>query len=75
MQMKRREFLGTALAAGVAGATSLRAQQPAAPAPGRGRGRGAPPLKTWSPKVERLFKSPDLHPNALEAAQDGLWVG
>ncbi len=25
-------------------------------------------------KVERLFKSPDGHPNALEASSEGLWV-
>lgn len=74
MQIKRRDFLGTALATGVAaGIAPLGAQPPAAPA--GGRGRNAPPAKTWFPKVERLFKSPDLHPNALEAAPDGLWVG
>ena len=26
-------------------------------------------------RVTRLFKSPDLHPNALEATPEGLWVG
>jgi streptogramin lyase len=26
-------------------------------------------------RVTRLFKSPDGHPNALEATPDGLWVG
>jgi len=26
-------------------------------------------------KVEKLFKAPDAHPNALEAASDGLWIG
>ena len=27
------------------------------------------------PKVETLWKSPDSHPNALEATDEGLWVG
>jgi len=27
------------------------------------------------PKVRKLFKSPELHPNDLEAAPDGLWIG
>ena len=27
------------------------------------------------PKVEPLWKSPDGHPNALEATEEGLWVG
>ena len=26
-------------------------------------------------KVELLFKSPDGNPNALEATEDGLWIG
>lgn len=62
MQMNRRAFLGAVptLAAGVAMA---RAQEKPAPIP------------TWSPKVERLFKAPDKHPNALEAEADGLWIG
>ena len=34
-----------------------------------------PPIPTRQAKVERLFKAPDIHPNALEAAPDGLWIG
>jgi sugar lactone lactonase YvrE len=26
-------------------------------------------------KVAKLFKAPDIHPNALEATADGLWIG
>src|SRR5450755_422412 len=26
-------------------------------------------------RVTRMFKSPDAHPNALEATPEGLWVG
>ena len=29
---------------------------------------------TRTAKVEKLFKAPDAHPNALEAAADGLWI-
>jgi streptogramin lyase len=69
MRIKRREFIGAA-ASLVAGAASSvpRAQEGAsAPKP--------PAVKTWQPKVERLFKAPDVHPNALEAQPDGLWIG
>jgi sugar lactone lactonase YvrE len=37
--------------------------------------RAAGRLPTHKAKVVRLFKSPDGHPNALEATPDGLWVG
>ncbi len=68
--MRRREFFGatSTLLAGVAARASLSAQE-AAPA------AKAPPIPTRQAKVERLFKAPDLHPNALEAAADGLWIG
>ncbi len=32
-------------------------------------------LPTHKAKVTKLFKSPDGHPNALEATPEGLWVG
>jgi hypothetical protein len=70
MAMKRRDFLGTALAAGIGAAASpLRAQDE-----GRG-GRGSTPPPAYQAKVEQLFKSPDRYPNALEAMPDALWVG
>jgi hypothetical protein len=62
MPLRRREFLGAALAASVA-----TAQEPS------GSVADQPP--TRSPRVEKLFKAPDRHPNALEAAPDGLWIG
>ena len=57
MGMKRRDFIGTALAAGVAAAASpLRAQQaPAGAAGGAGGGRGAQPPKTTTAIVEKLW--------------------
>ena len=68
MKIRRREFIGTASAmvAGMATAKLASAQE------------GAPANKavpTRQAKVERLFKAPDIHPNALEAAPDGLWIG
>jgi hypothetical protein len=73
MRIRRREFFGTALAAGVATAgIGLNAQDDA---PARGGRGSAPPTPTHEAKVERLFKSPDRYPNALEATPDGLWVG
>ena len=62
MTIRRRDFLGAALAAGVA-----QAQEGA---PG-----GADKTPTRTVKVEKLFPAPDKHPNALEAAKDGLWIG
>jgi streptogramin lyase len=65
MKMRRREFIGasSALVAGLAAPLPARAQE----------GKDKPP--TRAAKVERLFKAPDIHPNALEAAPDGLWIG
>src|SRR5262245_46757597 len=69
MQMRRRQFIGSAsaLVAGMAVPHAARAQQ---------EGGGKPPSTPTRPaKVERLFKAPDIHPNALEATADGLWIG
>jgi hypothetical protein len=65
MKIERREFIGSAVVAGVGATVSARAQE--APQ------QRVVPTKTVT--VERLFKSPDRHPNALEAAPDGLWIG
>ena len=66
MKIRRREFFGTASAM-VAGMATARlgSSQEGAPK--------APP--TRPAKVERLFKAPDIDPNALEAAPHGLWIG
>jgi len=63
MAMRRRDFVGAALAAGLASA------QEESPKP------KAKELPTHTAKVTKLYKSPDLHPNALEATNDGLWIG
>ncbi|PYR60061.1 MAG: hypothetical protein DMF91_13105, partial [Acidobacteria bacterium] len=70
MKVRRRTFIATASAmvAGIA-TTKLAASQESAPA------NKAPSVPTRQAKVERLFKAPDMHPNALEAAPDGLWIG
>jgi hypothetical protein len=67
--MRRREFFQSALAAGFTTAIggTLNAQDEG--------GRGAAQTPTYQAKVEKLFKSPDRYPNALEAMPDGLWVG
>jgi len=69
MMVRRREFISSAsmLAAGIAAPRVSRAQE-------GGAGK-TPPPPTRQAKVERLFKAPDIHPNALEAAPDGLWIG
>src|SRR6267142_743119 len=68
MNLKRREFIGTtsALIAGLAASRVSSAQE---------GGTAKPTIPTRAAKVERLFKAPDIHPNALEAAADGLWIG
>src|SRR5262245_52318496 len=32
-------------------------------------------IPTRTAKVTKLFKAPDVHPNALEATPEGLWIG
>ena len=73
MEMTRRDFLGTGAAVATASATLpclVAAQESPAMS-----GRQALHVPTRQANVERLFKSPDHHPNALEATPDGLWVG
>src|SRR5258705_12642151 len=70
MNIRRREFIGTASAMVAGTATAkLASAQEGTPA------NKAAPVPTRQAKVERLFKAPDIHPNALEAAPDGLWIG
>src|SRR5262249_2000402 len=68
MNVKRRDFL-TASSTFVAGlaAAPIAAQE--------GEGSKTPPVPARQAKVERLFKAPDAHPNALETGADGLWIG
>jgi hypothetical protein len=81
MTMKRREFLSTGIALGLASsAAALTAQEgprgAAAPRPAGG-GRGAAIPKKIA-KTTPLFKSPGMYPNALAVMTDapgGLWIG
>ena len=78
MSMNRREFLAAGLALSVPAATTLAQQSgpasaPAAPPSGPGR-----TVPKRSAKTTRMFKSPDLYPNALAVMTDGpggLWIG
>src|SRR5438105_1184394 len=65
MTIRRRDFIGTALVAGIA-----RAQTSGSPSRPKAE---EPP--TRRAKVVKLFKAPDEHPNALEATPDALWIG
>jgi streptogramin lyase len=73
MSITRRGFLtaSSAFAAAWAASSASLAQEPAI----TGEGNRAASIPTRQAKVERLFKAPDVHPNALEAAADGLWIG
>ena len=57
MNIKRRDFIGAALAAGVA-----TAQQGESPSP-----KAKDEIPTHKANVVKVFKGPDPHPNALEA--------
>lgn len=63
--MNRRDFLSSATLA--AGATFTQKLTSGAEA------TAGVPARTV--KVTKLFQAPDLHPNDLEAANDGLWIG
>ena len=65
MALARRAFLGT-LTAGLIGSGLGAAQTNA--------GSAAPPPVRRA-KTTTLFKSPEGYPNAIAAAQDGLWIG
>jgi streptogramin lyase len=69
-KIARRDFLGSAsaIAAGLTLPARTAAQE-------GGGGTAAKAVPTRQAKVERLFKAPDVHPNALEAGPDGLWIG
>lgn len=64
--IRRRDFILTAsvAGAGLAMPKGVMAQE-----------GGEKPVPTRQGKVERLFKAPDVHPNALESAPEGLWIG
>jgi hypothetical protein len=86
MKMKRREFLTAGIALNLGAAASALAQQGVTNADRAGRGtagrtegggRGRVVSKR-SAKTTRMFKSPDLYPNALAVMTDppgGLWIG
>jgi streptogramin lyase len=66
MQLRRRDFLGGAAAVAIAPAV-IRAQEDP--------GAAKVAVPTYKAKVEKLFKTPDRYPNALETMPDALWVG
>ena len=66
MAIHRRAFGESLIGAGVA-AGMMQAQEES----GKPRTKERPAI---SPKLSKLFKSPEIHPNDLEAAPDGLWM-
>ncbi len=75
--MNRRNFL-TLLGGGlaVAPAYALGQGRPLAPGEVRTPTRPqAPPPPVRKGTVTKLFKTPDGHPNALDATADGFWIG
>lgn len=73
MNTRRRDFIGTGLGIGLAGAgLALGQQQPAGRAGGRG---SAPPIPARKGKITKLFKSPEGYPNGIALAPNGWWIG
>jgi hypothetical protein len=64
-------------AAVVAAETPILAQRgrPLAPGELRGAKPAAPPPPVRKATITKLFKTPDGHPNALDASSEGLWIG
>ena len=77
MAIRRREFL-SAFGAGVV-TTGLTASaqrgRPLAPGEVRAPREAAPPPPVRKATVTKLFKTPDGHPNALDATKEGFWIG
>jgi len=77
MSINRRAFL-TALGVGISAAPAMPFGQrgrPVAPGEVRGEKPTAPPPPVRKATIEKLFKTPDGHPNALDVSQDGFWIG
>jgi len=76
--MRRRDFLAV-LGGGVTiGGAALFAQRGRPLAPGETRAPArppAPPPPVRKATVTKLFKTPDGHPNAMDATAEGFWVG
>jgi len=67
MSIGRRQFMSAAIASGAIAAHEQETPNPQPATP--------PPPPTRVARVEKLFQAPDVHPNALETADDGLWIG
>jgi streptogramin lyase len=67
MAIDRRAFGKSLIGAGLAAGT-LPAQEES----GKPKAKEPPAIPAT---VTKLFKSPEIHPNDLEAAPDGLWIG
>jgi hypothetical protein len=79
MQTGRREFLAAIGAIPAATATATAYGQRGRPlAPGEVRNATRPPVPpppVRKATITKLFKTPDGHPNALDASPDGFWIG
>lgn len=74
MKIGRRDFIGTASAV-VAGVAAAKAAAREAIQISEGGATKPPGIPTRQASVERVFKAPDVHPNAMEATPEGLWIG
>ncbi len=76
MSINRRAFL-SALGVGISSMPAASfGQRPLAPGEVRSPARPtAPPAPIRKATITKLFKTPDGHPNALDATPEGLWIG
>jgi len=70
--MHKRDFLAAGLGLGAGLAASALLQPARAQAPAGGGRRAIPSRRA---RTTRLFKAPDIYPNALAIAPEGLWIG
>src|SRR4051812_4791750 len=76
MNLDRREFLATGLGLSLAAMNTVFAQASGGTSPKAKSGKGPAPTKRV--RTTRMFKAPDMFPNALAVMTDapgGLWIG
>ena len=77
MSIDRRAFL-SALGVGISSLPAVafaQGRRPVAPGEVRGPAKPAAPPPVRKATIEKLFRTPDGHPNALDVTSDGIWIG
>jgi hypothetical protein len=79
MDTNRRAFLGTlgvgVLGTGLAHAQTQSSQRAGSTFLGEGNRNAPPPVPVRKVKTTALFKSPEMYPNGIAVAPEGMWIG